>query len=260
MFHCSGLAQWLRNVFHIKSQRKKERKSSEAASSDSHSLPDQDNAEKSTSTESLDSGFIELSESSSSFSLKSILRQNVNNTTGIDPKKKVSICAPLSSKNVRGERGGRGEVVVCSDKQELLSDLAPPVISNVSFQIDKILSAAKLKLVAQHPELRPSIELLFEKELDLRLASLSSKKIAELLYSLRIILFCPPQQDLDIIINKITDLLVAVTNTLKLEDLYEECLKLWSVCKSGKYYQNPEFYWTHAQTLMISVWCNIIVL
>ena len=233
--------------------------SSETTSSNFHSLPVEANAEKSRSTESLDSGFIELSESSSSFSLKSILRQNVNNTTGIDPKKKVSICVPLSSKNLRGGRRERGAVVVCNDKEEMVSD-PTPVISNVSSQINEIISASKEKLVVQHPELRSSIELLFKKDLDMQLISLSTKKIAELLYSLRVILFCPPQQHQDIIINKIIDLLVAVTNTLKLEDLYEECLKMWSVCKSGKYYQNTEFYWEQAQTLMISVWCKIIVL
>ena len=260
MFHCSGLVEWLRNVFEFKSQRKRERKSSEAARSNSHSLPDEAHAEKSTSTESLDSGFIELSESSSSFSLKSILRQNVNNTTGIDPKKKVSICAPASSNSLRGGRRERGAVVVCKDKEEMVSDIPTPLISDVSSQITEIISASKEKLVAQHPELRSSIEVLFEKDLDLQLISLSSKEIADLFYSLRVILFCPPPQHQDIIINKIIDLLVALTNTFKLEDQYEECLEMWSACKSGKYYQNSEFYWTQAQTLTISVWCKIIVL
>ena len=262
MFDCSsGLAQWVRNVFHFKSLRKSERKSSESASSNPQSVHVQTNTEKSTSTESLDSGFIELSESSSSSSLKSILRQNVDNTTGIDPKKKVSICAPPSPTKQAGGRRERGEAVVCSDKEELLSaSPAQPAIRNISAQIDKIISASKVKLVSQYPELRPSIELMFEKELDRRLASLSPNKIAELLYSLRVILFCPPQQDQDIIINKIIDLLVAVTNTLKLGNLHEECQRMCSVCKSDKYYQNPEFYWTHAQTLMISVWSRIIVL
>ena len=261
MFNCSlGLTQWLRKIFHFKSQRKNERKSSESAISNLHFLPyHQTNAEKSTSTESLDSGFIELSESFSSFSLKSILRQN-DKTTGIDPKKQVSICTPLSSKNVSGRRKERGEVMVCNDKKELVLDFSAPVISNVSSQIKKIVSASKAKLVIQYPELRPSIDILFEMELEMRLANLTPKKIAELLSSLRVILFCPPQQDQDIILNKIIDLLVAVSNTLMLEDLYEECLKMWSVCKSGQYYQNTEFYWTHVQTLMIKVWCNIIVL
>ena len=254
MFDCSsGLAQWLRDIFLFKSKRKsEERKSSVSASSMTYSLPEQATREKTTSTESLDSGFIELSESSSSFSLKSILRQSGNNTAGIDPKKKVSICTPENTS------GGRGKIVVCNDKEEILSDISASAISNVSSQIDKIITASKVKLVDQFPELKPSIELLFEKDLDRRLASLSTKKIAQLLY--RVILFCPPQQNQDIIINKIIDLLLAVTMTMKLEGLHEECLAMWLACKSSKYYENTEFYWTHAQTLMISVWCKIIVL
>ena len=249
MFDCSsGLGQCLKNLFHF---RNSYRKSSESASSDHYSIIDRSNNEKSTSTETLDSGFIELSKSSSSFSLKSILRQNVCSTTGIDPQKKVSICVPLSPKKLGGGRKGLCEMVVCNNKEELEANI--PTVRNISSQINRIILTSKVKLIDQYPDLKTSIELLFEKKLEMQLTSLSSDKIAEFLYSLRVILFCPPQQQQDIIITKIIDLLLAVTKRLKLENLYEECLKMWSVYQSGKYYKNTEFYWAHTQTLMISV-------
>ena len=147
-------------------------------------------------------------------------------------------------------------MVMCNNKEELEANI--PTVRNISSQINRIILTSKVKLIDQYPDLKTSIELLFEKKLEMEFAILSSDRIAELLYSLRVILFYPPQQHQDIIITKIIDLLVAVTNRLKLENLYEECLKMWSVCQSGKYYKNTEFYWSHTQTLLISVWCKII--
>ena len=109
MYDCSGIAQWLRR------RKRVERKSS-----------DPTRTEQSSSNESLDSGFVELSETSSSISLKSILRQHVNNTTGVDPKKKVSICAPTSPKSLsrtrfiiyKGETHKTSSEKVPSDREE----------------------------------------------------------------------------------------------------------------------------------------------
>ena len=253
MVDCSsGLARWLRSVVNI------ERK-------DSVVTTEPDTTDTSSSQESLDSGFVELSETSSSFSLKSILRQNVNNTTGGDPKKKVSICAPTSPRSVSHKRMTNKGVKNTISSQLVLNDKAgnlaePPALMDVSAQIKKMVEDCRSSLNDLYPQLTSSIEVLFEADISVRLASLSSNKIAELLHSLRVLLFSPPALHRDIVINKVMALLVAVTRSLQLEDLHQECVKMCEVCQSGHYYQHTDFYWTHGQTLLISVWCRIILL
>ena len=145
------------------------------------------------------------------------------------------------------------------DKEGQLAD--PPALLDISAQISQMLDSCKSCLMDLYPHLSPSIDLLFAPDLSLLLSDLSSNKIAELIYSLRVLLFSPPPRYRDIIINKVMELLVSVTKTLELVPLHGECeMMCEEVCKSGKYYQNSEFYWAHAQTLMISVWCKIILL
>ena len=65
-------------------------------------------------------------------------------------------------------------MVVCNNKEELEANI--PTVRNISSQINRIILTSKVKLIDQYPDLKTSIELLFEKKLEMQLASLSSDR------------------------------------------------------------------------------------
>ena len=129
---------------------------------------------------------------------------------------------------------------------------------NISPQVRWMKTEAKQHLLIQHPHIRASVELLFHGEFKTILVELTSNEVADLLFSLRTILFTPPVIFKDLVVNQILELLLHVTDMLHLTDLQKKCLEVSGRCRSRQFYSDTDTCWTDVQTLLVCAWCCML--
>ena len=129
---------------------------------------------------------------------------------------------------------------------------------NISPQVRWMKTEAKQHLLIQHPHIRASVELLFHGEFKTILVELTSNEVADLLFSLRTILFTPPVIFKDLVVNQILELLLHVTEMLHLTDLEKKCLEVAGRCRSRQFYSETATCWTDVQTLLVCAWCCML--
>ena len=173
----SNVIYRIRKVLHINKSQKVAGNSIEAA---------QVIVEKSDSKESIDSGFVDSSsgsvhesQSSSTLSSKSILRQSIGSDTTSEVKKKVSICAPASpeTNSKKFSRTGRRMKMQKITQAPRSCSPCPANKLDISDQIRDIIEAAKKYLISQNPRLTQSIELLFTPNMKSYLQDLSPHQV-----------------------------------------------------------------------------------
>ena len=143
-------------------------------------------AEKSDSKESIDSGFVDSSpgsvhesQSSSTLSSKSILRQSFGQDTTSEVKKKVSICAPASPETASKKLSRTGRRMKLQKVTQRPRSCSPCGANklDISDQIRDIIEAAKKYLMNQNPRLTESIELLFTSNMKSYLEDLTPHQV-----------------------------------------------------------------------------------
>ena len=132
------------------------------------------------------------------------------------------------------------------------------ICQNISSQVERMKTEASKYLVAEHPDIKDSLEVLFDEKHKTILEELSCSGVEDLLFSLRTIIFHPLAKFKDLVINQVLDLLLHVTDLYLLPDLREKCLEVSGRLRSRHFYSDTDTCWADAQTVMVWVWCRVL--